>query len=677
MPRETDYRRRPIQQTPDSTRGYDSGERGGEVPPAEPTGRTLPGDPRRTGGVRPDPNEVLPPPPPSPFRDNYVPAPWSGGSTLTYRSGAGRNVDAYGQPASEGYAPSLGSGMGGSNYEAGGPPQYSPGLTTGDPYDMAQEDRRFSYDRGNRIDQDLRDETMLRRNLEDNYRTGMLQGYDDLRQTPGYTQDEAGNIIRSGINDLALTPEQIASYQFTDDEQSGIRGNPGSQFQYFNPADQLDTANRQYNGVTGAIGDYGNKSRTAFSGMSDRTRGAIDPRQLTVGQDYMNQQDAAIQGGEAGARGAYQSLGSGQDQAFGEGSGAVRGFTGNPNLGVSGEYQQDMRFGPQDQYNMRMSAITGIGNATRAEQDRVERAASASGYNSPMALAAGLNRLQVQGDVNAQDAANNASVTAKRLGLDVTQQREDTRLGAEQYRSGLGAQSELGLLNSRNSQLSDRAGIASNTELALQRSRLGAAGEREGYRQGGQQFLTNANVGNERALGQSLMDLEGRIGGMNADAQMGLGDRQIDARRYITDTGMGAMRDVDAKQSDRNAGLAANRQQVSMGGQQTRFGQGFDANNMLSNQYRGVADARLGGQAEWRNWATGQSNKQADLGTQARGQRINNFGTQAGAQQGSTGDVMQYDLGRRGQSGFGAFKRGFGGALGSALGAGMGSGFGG
>jgi hypothetical protein len=528
-------------------------------------------------------------------------------------------------------------------YDAGGPPQYSPNLATEDPAEMARQDRTSIYDRGNRIDQDYRDEIQRRYGLEEGYRGRADSAYDDLYGNPGYTPDEQRNIVREDeLTRYNLTPEQAQGFQLTNEEQAGIRGNPGSQYNWFNPEQTEGIANETGGNMDLALDTYGNQGRGAWSGMSENTRGAIGAANLLPTQDYMDQQDNALNTGGTNIRGAFDSGEGAVRGAYGEGLSAVRGFTGNEDLGVSGDFMENYQFSDADADNMKTAAATSVGNLTRARQDAVNRAAAQSGYNSPMAMAAGYQELSRTGDADAADARLNAEVQAKRLGLDVTRGREDTRLGAEQYRAGLGAQSELGLLNNRTS---GELGLQRNRivgEQGLMDSGLRAAGEREGYRSTAENRRMLADLQNEQYLGNSLMDFETQYGRDAMTAAERAGVLRQNANQFNQTTGIGLERDIDEKQSDRNRGIATNRQATDIGSQNTVFNQNRATNNDLATRYGIVADARRGDQQTARNYWSGQSTQQGNWQGQARQGRTSNYGVQTSGANSATGNSMDY-----------------------------------
>lgn len=479
-------------------------------------------------------------------------------------------------------------------YDAGGPQSYFPDLTTEDPNRMTVQDRTSAYDRGNRIDADYAGELQRRRGFEDRYRGPMDNAYSDLNQTPGYSPEETAAITRQDeLSRLPATQEQINSWQFTPEEQAGIAGNPNQRRGYFNPAQTEGIANETAGNVNRELDQWGQNGRGAYSTMSDNTRNAITGSHLAPSQGYMDQQDTAINSGEGNVRRSIGSYGS-----------SINSYMADP----------QMSFSPQDEANMVQSASTSIGNSTRAARDRVGREAAASGNQSALALASGLNDLQTQGDINAEDAALNAKVSARQLGMNSAQHRAQMGIAAA----------------------GDLAGLETSNEQMMARNRLGAAGEREGYRSDSERARMNATLANEQSLGDAYMGLERDLGTQRANYALQTGDRRQDANQFNQATGTQIERDADNAASDRASYLAGNRQQTAMAGQGQYFNQGFAANQAASQRATGVADAGRQGRGEYRGWAADQTNNAAQQGAQARTGRTQAYGTQGQLAEGAT-----------------------------------------
>jgi hypothetical protein len=169
-------------------------------------------------------------------------------------------------------------------------------------------------------------------------------------------------------------------------------------------------------------------------------------------------------------------------------------------LGLSGEYQQNYNFTPQDQQDIIEAAGRNVGQATGAITDELQRQANAAGTNSPLALAAAINRQRQTGDVAAADAMTNARIQATQLGLQTEQQKEATRLGAQQYLTGaqmqaanLGGQAAIG---AENTIAENQANLAAQGDvqaaqraqaLAQNRQQVSQANQAAGFQRGSYQ----------------------------------------------------------------------------------------------------------------------------------------------------------------------------------------------
>jgi hypothetical protein len=143
-----------------------------------------------------------------------------------------------------------------------------------------------------------------------------------------------------------------------------------------------------------------------------------------------------------------------------------------------------------------------------------------------------------------------------------------------------------------------------------------------------------------------------------ANAGMGLeGDianRWGNTEQYLTDTGTGINQSMDRDAAARAAVTAA-----------TRFGQNTGVQDRQSQAWQNIGTARQGGQQQFRNWTTQQTESPADRALQYSGQRINAGSTAMGNVNNATGQWGDYDMSRR-NSGFGAaFKTAAGKFLGS------------
>ncbi|HWR49930.1 MAG TPA: hypothetical protein VN428_02415 [Bryobacteraceae bacterium] len=481
-------------------------------------------------------------------------------------------------------------------YDAGGPATYSPDLTTTDPYERFTQDRTSWYDRGNRIDEDLRGETGYRRGLEEGYRSDMDAAAQGLRDTPGYTADEQAGIMREGDVNSLLNVDYGGNY-LTPGENEAITGNPYA-------------SNNEW---TRHLSDAMNQQEGQLASNIQQTREgmdkAIDPTQLALSQEYRTNQDAVL---NTTSDNVYDAI--------------------DPTkLSMDSEYARQAGMTDAEVDEAAQAGARNVGARYRSAIGDLERSAAESGNASPLAIAAGRARLERQSATDAADATVRARLAARAEQRDAATGVEGTRLGAEQTYAGL-----------RSGAAMDLGNLASD-----------AVGQREGLR--------SAAV---RDISDRQMDAASTTGKMAQDAAQYAGDSRLSNEQQIANRATQAEQEA----SDRAAMTATNRQATSLTNQANKFDRGFGANEALSGRTKTTGDARIAGRNTYLDLTANQTNANAELGSTARGQRVSNFGTQAGAVNTATGNNADYDLRRRGQS-FGTnFKSSLGGTLGKTLG---------
>jgi hypothetical protein len=508
-------------------------------------------------------------------------------------------------------------------YDAGGPQTYHPDLTTTDPYERFTQDRTSWYDRGNRIDSDLQGETVYRRGEEQRYGGMMDRAAQDLYETPGYTPQEQAGIMREGES-YNLLNEDYSSNFLTPGEMEEIRGDPYRSERYYNPGD-LD---RRNNETAGYVYDSLNQTEGALTDNVAHTRAgvnaAIDPSKLGLSQEYRGNQDAVLN----------------------TTAGEVYGAIDPSRLRMDAEYARQAGMSDDEVETTVQAAERNIGNRYRSAVGDLERSAAESGNASPLAIAAARARLERQSAVDAADAGTDAYLAARQAQRDAATGVEGTRLGAEQTYSGL-----------RSGAAMDLGGMAS-----------GAVSERERLRQGSEQDISSRQMEGALQTGGMAQDAITYAGNSRTSNLQQIGDRGQQTGQWSQGTGIDMAGRNEQAASDRGGYIATNRQGVNQGNQAARFDRGFAVNEAQSGRTQTVGDARRQGQQTYLGWASDQTGRNTEAGTTARGQRIDNFGTQAGAVNDATRGNATYDLGRRGQS-FGTnFKTSLGSTLGKTLG---------
>ena len=510
---------------------------------------------------------------------------------------------------------------------AGGPGQYAPDMQTGDPYNMIQDDRRVIYDRGNRIDQDLRDTTQYRDSEEDRYGAAADSAYDNLMDMPGYTSEEAAGIQRTEqYGALPTSQGDIDAMYQTDAERAAAEGDTNSYYGWYDPAQQesidRDSAQWQRNEYRGGVG----RMDTATDVQDAAMQGATDPTRLRLDAGYGGQQMDAVGGMESNVRGAIDPT----------------------KLSLSERFQGRYPMSDEDVELRATEGAQRVGNQYRSAIGELQQSALEAGNASPMAVAAARARLDRQ-------SASDAALTSLSLKNAARQEQ---------------AQREKDLESMRLDAEGGQAGLKTNAELTLGGQRIGVGQDVEGRRIAAEQGYTDRAVDVAARTGAARRGIGEFTGTQGVGMEAGIGGQMADTQRYITDRGTDIAMDKDAANVDRARYGYEARRGTQQYGNDTRFGQGLDVTDRQAAGSQTVADARRAGEGEYRGYVADSRNTQAGLGSDARGQRIQNYGTQAGATNDATGTMAQYDLARRGQS-FGTnFKSNFGASLGKSYGSG-------
>jgi hypothetical protein len=512
--------------------------------------------------------------------------------------------------------------------DAGGPPQYRPGLQTGDPYDMIQEDRRSWYDRGNRIDQDLRDELTQRQQMESGYRGLMNQAYGNLAETPGYTTDEANSIVRQREYEGLVTPD--SAYQNlnpTDAEWYGMMGDPNRYRGWFDPQQMEAIDNDAAQQQRQAVERTGQRLDEGYAREQEGYNQAIDPNRLRQSGGFNQSIDSAMLAGESGVRGAI-----------------------DPNrLRMDAGFADRYRMSDADVQGYQNLAASNVASKYGAMMGDVQRDAAASGNAGPMAVAAARARLAREAGSTSADAQLQARLAAKQEQAGREYDIEGMRQNAERGYSGLASAAE-----------SDLYGRRLDTEFGREQQRIGA-----------EQGLTDRQMQAASNMGQRRMQGETYRGGLQTDVERGIGNQKAGTQQYITNMGTGIEQSIDQTQAQRNADLYGARRDNAAYAIDNKFNQGLGVQDRLSSGNQSVANARIGGQQEQRGWLTGQTSEQMQAQQQARNQRNSNFGTQGSLVNETSANMGQYDIARRGQS-FGTnFKTNLGASLGKGIGQGI------
>lgn len=413
--------------------------------------------------------------------------------------------------------------------------------STGDPWRMFENERQIGHAWG----RELLQESGTRAN--EAAQREFMQGAtgDALTQwrlnNLGYTQGEAGAIMGADrLNALNYTPEDAAALQLTPDEighydqggnYRGVEGNWDRERGYFSQPiiDDLRTqASTEANQLRQLYNDQVGNVRGAVTGMKNEMNSAID----------------------------------------------------NGALGLSDEYNQNYHFTPQDEQAMATAAGRTVGNQTLAVKDELQRQANAAGTNAPLAMSTALARQRLTGDVAAADAMTQARIQARQLGLDTTQRKEETRLGAAR-------------------------------DIAARRAAAAEAAGTAGLN--AEQYLTNTGLNTYKTAA----------------------DTGIDMSKYISETGMNLEDAINRQQVANSQWMAANRQSQTQFSQQQRFQQGQYTDTQAASRAKDIASQYRSDLDKAQSDIRQQQSQAQDKELQSAQQRLQTYASQtaSGAEQ--------------------------------------------
>src|SRR5574337_293823 len=261
-----------------------------------------------------------------------------------------------------------------------------------DPASMYRQNWQNAYMQGGDIDAQILEDYNNRQALERGYRDPMNAAYSDLWRTPGYSEDEAGNIIRQPqFEGLLAGPEEFRGLNPSDEEWGAMSGDPNRQRGWFDPAYAEDINRESGTRQRGVRGETQGRLDTGLSREAQAYGGAIDRRLLGISGDY----GAGVEGDLAG------------------GEGSVRGSIDPNRLRFSGDVAGKVRMTDRDVQDQMDAAGATVGNRYAAARGDIERAAAASGATTPQSLAAMRSRLELQGAGEAADAVTRARLDAR------------------------------------------------------------------------------------------------------------------------------------------------------------------------------------------------------------------------------------------------------------------------
>lgn len=494
-----------------------------------------------------------------------------------------------------------------------------------DPYKQSRNNRARSSAYGDMLNQELGDFGGDEDYWRQYYRGQGSDAYGEIGEgRGGYREGEERDIIgRDGLDELRMTPEQRQALYLAEGEESEIRGDPFRAEGWFDP-EGLDTINTEFNERIGENVDESSRD----------LRNTYDEDALSLSRGYRDELGNLVTGNAGNVRGALSA-----------GAGNVRGAINRDRLTVDPNFIKDYRMTDRDVDDYTQEAALTQGNISAGRAGAIQRAAAESGGMSPLALASGLNELTMRGDQQANRAMLNARIAARGMQADRLRDSEGLRLDSESNYANLASDAEMAL-----------SGREASAEMGLGDRAFDAA---TGYE--------TQRLGTERDKGDRRYQIAGNIADRSYGATVRRGENTRDAARYRGETGYGVARDTDALQSGRGTALATNRQGAERYGQESEYDRNRFRGAALSERTQAAADARLEQERERRAYLAGQQGVANDNVTGSQDRLIRNYGQAGQLANQSTGQEMDYDLGRRGQS-FGTnFKTSMGKFLGNPV----------
>lgn len=477
--------------------------------------------------------------------------------------------------------------------------------------------------------------------------TGIANG---IPQNMTYQPNEASDITQYDLRTGSMTtPDAYQQMQWNPDEQAAYSGDPYAGYNAFAGA------------VQGGYNDMDSQRGLTYDALAEQ-----DTNLRSLGEGYQKTAGGILDTAGTGERGAAYASDLNLDPNYagqitgqlGANASAARGIYQDPNLQVSNDYMTNEQFGPQDAQDLEALAGTAVGARYRGQIEDVKRQAAAQGTTSPMAIAAMEDRFGRQSAQEAADAAIQGRTQGKQMELQTTQNRENTRLGAEQTQAGMGLGAELTL-----------GGQALQAESETEQMRLGAAEKARQMQVQAESDLAAKGLasasdvagfqaGNERAQSAA------RLGAYNS-----MGQQQQALDMFNTQGQTQTQTAGEAAASDRAATTAAQRVAAARANSTQQFGQGQTVAGSLSTAGQTIADRRLAAGQEQRGYMTGMvgANQQGMLTNTGQAQNFINGQNSAG--NAAAGTYAGYDTNRRNTAAGAKNPSPFGAVVGAGLGA--------
>jgi hypothetical protein len=440
--------------------------------------------------------------------------------------------------------------------------------------------------------------------LQQGFQTAQDAALNELKQTPGFTPQEA-----SQIN------VDYSQFNTSPDQYKAMAGDPNA------PVAQLE---KGQTGVQGTLSDYIKGAQGALGSYQSGLTGAVDTG--TQGET------AALYAGAGNVRGAVGQLDTGIGTAEGGLRSGIQGSedfsrldraVDNPALGFDPN-NTERQLTNRDVNDLIAQGATTIRNQYQGAEDLMERQARQQGDTSPAALAAMRQQLLTQEGSSEADAMTNARISALQAQYGRAADIERQRIGAAQTQAGMQA-------------------TAGTTEEAARQAGATTAGLSA---VSAAEFAGAQGIGAEQQLTDEALRTEALETGQKTQAQEALGTAGLASEdqygRFAVNTDVGQTGQLLTAQQTADA-QAASRATTAAGMQ---YGEGVGSTQLTSGGAQTVGGARQAGMGAYRSGVAQQQGMAQQGGQAAVGQQQGAYSTMTSGLNSSAGSQGAFEVGK-------------------------------
>ena len=263
----------------------------------------------------------------------------------------------------------------------------------------------------------------------------------------------------------------------------------------------------------------------------------------------------------------------------------------------------------------------------------------------------GAQQYQTAAQMGAEQNVENTRLGAQQFQtgaqLGAMQNVENTRLGANQFQTQAQLQALQNVENTRLGANQFQTGAQMQGGTNMGQLALSALNQQEAMRLNANQYLTGAQMGAATNLGQMGQQNAMYGGNYGANLQQMYQNGAMQGSMYNQSNAYNAWANAEQQAAQRYGGLALNQQGVNMQNQANQFNRGFQTQGQLSGLNQSIANQRLAGQSDLRNFYNNQQQFYGGMYNQAGANLLTNRAqTQQGLNQATQGS-SQWELGNR------------------------------